>query len=273
MSDFLQTLVARELSTPWSALRPPASSAWIAPRVASIFEPAAPDAMRGSLLDGTESMHEADERGAGINEPITTRDVLPSRVAERNMITDTENSPVAVRSAAPLAGHAAVKPDLHSHPHSRKFSMEDNSINATDSIRAEQSHARVNADAHNTIIAPHENSATSSPTAVVARASVPSHPVSPITPASVPPSEEHQQAHREMRRSPIVPRAIETERYAAEFGRNEHSTLAERTINITIGRVEVRAVVAPSARVPARATAKPMSLDEYLSQRNQRGAQ
>lgn len=270
MSDFLQTLVARELLTPWSAPQPAASSAWIAPRVASIFEPTAPDALRGSLLDATESMHEAVERGASIKEPRTIRDVLPSRLAERNTINDTGNAPVAAHSSAPAVAYGKVQPDLDGHLHSLKFSMEDNSINATDSIRAEQSHARVNADAPNTIIAPHENSATSSPTAVVARASVPSHPVSP---ASVPLSEAYQQAPGEMRRSPIVPRAIETERYAAEFGRNERSTEAERTVNITIGRLEVRTVVASSARVPARAAAKPMSLDEYLSKRNQRDTQ
>lgn len=48
---------------------------------------------------------------------------------------------------------------------------------------------------------------------------------------------------------------------------------AERTINITIGRVEVRATEASASRpgIKAPAGPRPMGLDEYLAARNKRG--
>ncbi|WP_194825055.1 hypothetical protein [Nocardia sp. XZ_19_231] len=47
---------------------------------------------------------------------------------------------------------------------------------------------------------------------------------------------------------------------------------APPTVQVTIGRIDVRATQPPAARPHVeRATAKPTSLDDYLAQRNHRG--
>ena len=101
-----------------------------------------------------------------------------------------------------------------------------------------------------------------------------SSPVSPIERIAAVPSDTNQQARSESRQTLIVPRVIDSVRSESPLDRNERSGTTERTINITIGRIEVRAIAAPPTRVPSntRGAAKPMSLDEYLLQRNRRGA-
>jgi hypothetical protein len=47
--------------------------------------------------------------------------------------------------------------------------------------------------------------------------------------------------------------------------------LSEPTINVSIGRIEVRAVTPPPVPKHSNHGPKPMSLDEYLNKSSQRG--
>ena len=312
MNDFLKTLAARELTTP--DLRSSAGSAWIAPRVASIFEPVAQDAMRGGLSAVPESMRDADESGTDINQPAGIRDALHTRIADRSTMNAVNSAPVSQRSAAQVAEHSAVKPNLDSRDQIQVLSAKDNTINlvesknappharltassrrviavvqenstasspaahkifdASDPINAPQLHVRVGANARDSVATLQEDSTTSSPASLAARTDVTSSPVSPIPRIAAMPFDANQQARSEFRQTPIVPRAIDSMHSESPLDRNDRSGTTERTINITIGRIEVRAVAAPPTRVPSntRGAAKPMSLDEYLLQRNRRGA-
>ena len=312
MNDFLKTLAARELTTP--DLRSSAGSAWIAPRVASIFEPVAQDAMRDGLSAAPESMRDADESGTDINQPAGIRDALHTRIADRSTMNAVNSAPVSQRSAAQVAEHSAVKPNLDSRDQIQVLSAKDNTINlvesknappharltassrrviavvqenstasspaahkifdASDPISAPQLHVRVGANARDSVATLQEDSTTSSPASLAARTDVTSSPVSPIPRIAAMPFDANQQARSEFRQTPIVPRAIDSMHSESPLDRNDRSGTTERTINITIGRIEVRAVAAPPTRAPAatRSAAKPMSLDEYLLQRNRRGA-
>ena len=356
MNDFLKTLAARELTTP--DLRSSAGSTWIAPRVASIFEPVAQDAMRGGLSAVPESMRDADESGTDINQPAGIRDAPHTRIADRSTMNAVNSAPVSQRSAAQVAEHSAIKLNRDSRDQSHVLSAEDNTINndvnsaptsrrsaakvaehsavkpnldscdqiqvlsakdntinlvesknalpprarvtasarnaiavvqenstasspaahkifdASDPISAPQLHVRFGANARDSVATLQEDSTTSSPASLAARTDVTSSPVSPIPRIAAMPFDANQQARSEFRQTPIVPRAIDSMHSESPLDRNDRSGTTERTINITIGRIEVRAVAAPPTRAPAatRSAAKPMSLDEYLLQRNRRGA-
>ena len=147
-------------------------------------------------------------------------------------------------------------------------------FDASDPISAPQLHVRFGANARDSVATLQEDSTTSSPASLAARTDVTSSPVSPIPRIAAMPFDANQQARSEFRQTPIVPRAIDSMHSESPLDRNDRSGTTERTINITIGRIEVRAVAAPPTRAPAatRSAAKPMSLDEYLLQRNRRGA-
>ena len=127
MNDFLKTLAARELTTP--DLRSSAGSAWIVPRVASIFEPVAQDAMRDGLSAVPESMRDADESGTDVNQPAGIRDAPHTRIADRSTMNAVNSGPVSQRSAAQVAEHSAIKLNRDSRDQSHVLSAEDNTIN------------------------------------------------------------------------------------------------------------------------------------------------
>lgn len=91
-----------------------------------------------------------------------------------------------------------------------------------------------------------------------------------VLPPAPSPKREDPPARESVRTAPVLtPRSIAP----APVNPRAEPAVTESVVNITIGRVDVRAVTAPAASAP-RAAAAPrntaMSLDDYLRQREQR---
>jgi len=102
----------------------------------------------------------------------------------------------------------------------------------------------------------------------------------PFSPAQIKPQAEHAGApYSAAADLPASLRRIIESRLAphtqkpAPAATSRQGNLSEPTIQVTIGRIEVRAAQQPASAAKGRATSPVMSLDEYLRRRSQRGGQ
>jgi hypothetical protein len=260
MSDFLTRLAARSLRR----------TETIAPRLASLFEPA-----QGALTALQRAVTERSETAVVSNNSISTAApeiASPSAVVPTGHVGETGTvsySKAAAPAAQTVPASAAEKvldersAGMQATPPLRANELARLSQDAPDASFSLTGHTLATRDDQASHVAPSQPSAS-----VAASPAVPA----PVLEARHLLIATSPSAGLELGNFALVARA---DREAAQTSHRPESssTAAEPSIQVTIGRIEVRAEKEPvrPARAAAAARAKP--LEDYLRERSQRGGQ
>jgi hypothetical protein len=260
MSDFLTRLAARSLRR----------TETLAPRLASLFEPA-----QGAPASLKRAVTERRETAVVSNNPISTAapEVATSpAVAPTGRVGEAERvsySKAAAPAAQTVPAPAAEKvldersDGIHAAPPLRANELTRLSQDAPDASFSLTGHTLAARDDQASHVSPSQPSAS-----VAASPGLPVHVLEErhLLIATAP------SGGLELGNFALVARA---DREAAQTSHRpeSNSTAAEPSVQVTIGRIEVRAEKEPvrSARAASAARAKP--LEDYLRERSQRGSQ
>lgn len=245
-SDFLTHLAQQSLASPAAA-----SSDVVRPRLATRFEPARPLSPLHALQEQNEEVEtESDSRRQAAQD---------AHALEASRHTDASLATIRPEHVSQLAssprGALADSESVYALPH---FAAAETFAQPyLEEQRAELPHTMESPSLPSKRI----EDPGAQPGAAKTQGESP-----PSTPPGAP-------APLEVRALSLSPQSLPAQREAARTGEQplQQSAAAEPTIVVTIGRVEVRAVVAPAAQSAARQGAPIMTLEEYARRRSQQG--
>lgn len=300
MNNFLHTLVSRERPAQSAGERTNRQAAGlIAPRVASIFE-ANKRAQDGDIHrtndDAISDRFVFDENIVRDSYETQKRNPSTSDQASGNLNAGIDNS--AFYSARVHGMAESVAEKLTSdESHSDTVSTLSQRAYGTNQSQASETNIRVRSNAAQSsdvnqepryLANSEEHNQTITPVAAAIAITTPldSH-IAQMTKASIAPQiritdaqedgiNTRQRQVTNIMPTPLAAMTREDDFYRRGADLSSPTANAERTINITIGRVEVRATTTNttnSARTSPKALSgpRPMGLDEYLAARNKRG--
>jgi len=290
MNDFLGRLIERERG----------AAGAVAPRLPSLYEPRsdalAAEPAEAKAEDTSETLHGEIPRGAPQrhHEPLSAESATAQRAVQA---ADTVSAEPIVKLVARSAPQAASDTISSARSHLDAPPLQERATPDVDSRKPESP------TPHASIAAPLSPEIASRAAASVAAPGPEPSPRRTVAQLVAPGESDTAEPMRSVRPLPVMPVTSITHQNgdgvsAAPVGaraptppnlgeiapapvpypggaapsRDRDAPAPIPTIQVTIGRVEVRAVQAPAREArPVRASEQPMSLDEYLRRRGQRG--